>query len=994
MNQDWNQQPGYQPKPERNEHMPAGSLLRDYRQQQQQPPQLNQFSPIAQRGQQPPQQSVPNPYSPMPSGFAPQQGQPQPGPGPLGPQHWVANTVNMVRRWTGKMIALNNSVSYQPPQPFAVNYPAPSKSGSLETKSKPWKRSRVMRLTMHRKHRRARLGNGQPGMQKIMLGALLALVLFMVISLFSGSAYAYSYYQSQLPRLQGIASQHISQTTRIYDRHMNLLAELYDPNEGGRRTPVQYKDIPQVMQDAMISAEDHTFWTNSGIDPQGILRAATDFAQRNAVQGGGSTITQQLVKNLTGDAQVSLNRKLPEATLAIGLTQQYPKSKILEMYFNVAAFGSQDLGIEAAVEDYFGLKMQCDKNFNCTPGITNIDYNLKTKKHDPLLGLARASMLAGIPQNPPGYDPTLGPTHKQALLARQEYVLNQMQLMGLSVPGLGPITPQVVQQAEALTAKMTFTRYNSSKKAPHFVDYVVEQLAMALGNGTTNSVRYSSGLQALLTGGFNIRTTIDSTLEDYVEKATVRHITQYEYQPFTGVTVKLNQYNNLNTAATVVMNSKTGEILAMNGSLDYNNTNLKVKGTFNAATEALRPPGSTFKPIVYATAFQMGWNPGIVLPDFDTYFPNGNMAGATPDKMYHTTDYGGGFNNQTSTIRMATANSFNVPAVKAASFVGLDNMLNTAHRLGIQIDKAGISQALGSSGVSLIQMVGAYQAFADQGMRVPPQSVLDIWDNYGHHIFSYDPLHPHAEQVFSPQVAYMMTSVLTDEHARSFEFAGVHTLSFWDWDPTCSYKSYAPYPDCQVHQVATKTGTTDYFKDNWTIGYTPNVVVGVWAGNADDTGMTNGPTGITGAAPIWHSVMEFVSGRPCAEIDPQIPCPAKPLDLRSLNLTQPTTFAQPTGLHIGCTSGANGLKGSGHCDWMLDGQDPMQVGVGGNNNNNGGDNNGNNGGNGNNNGNNGGNNGNNNNGNNGGNNGGNNNGNNNGGNNFNNNGNNGNNNGN
>src|SRR5258706_10572578 len=257
------------------------------------------------------------------------------------------------------------------------------------------------------------------------------------------------------------------------------------------------------MQDAMIAAEDNTFWDNAGVNPLAILRAATQNVQSAQIQSGASTITQQLVKQLTGNAQDTLQRKIPEAALAIGLTQQYPKWKILEMYFNVAPFGAQDIGVEAAVEDFFGLKAHCDQNFNWTPAIVNLALN-KNGTPDPALALARASLLAGMPQNPPAYDPTLGSDNVKLPLIRQDYVLTQMMALnmhinlalGAQVVDYGPITQDMVNQAEALTAKMAFPGYRYFKHDPHFVDWVIAQLEIALGNGDPEA-----GTHLFLTGG-------------------------------------------------------------------------------------------------------------------------------------------------------------------------------------------------------------------------------------------------------------------------------------------------------------------------------------------------------------------------------------------------------------------------------------------------------------------------------------------------------------
>jgi len=814
-----------------------------------------------------------------------------------------------VRRWSGKMVAARGGsvdqgplVLYRPPAP------------PLPARSEPWKRSRSTRIALQMRHRRERWEKARPNSKKIWSIAITIFLLLLVIVISSGAASAYAYYQSQLPRLQGLANKQTEQITRIYDRNGQLLYEAFD-NKIGRRTLISYNYIPGVMQDAMIAAEDPTFWDNPGIDPVGIIRAASQYASSGSIESGGSTITQQLIKNLTGDTQVTLQRKLPEAALAIGLTQQYPKWKILEMYLNVSPFGAQELGVEAAVEDYFGLKPSCDKYFTCIPAIASLDYNQTTHKHDPLLALARASLLAGLPQNPVSYDPSLGSDHKNLALQRQDYVLNQMlahnmhinTALGDQTKDYSPITPEIIQQVEAMSKKIQIGGYHYFPHAPHFVNFVVQQLEQELG-------------VPLFLSGLNIRTTIDANLETYVENAVQRHLDQPEFQYFlTSYPYgPLNKYHNVNDSAVVVENAKTGEILAMDGSAAYNSTPLvnsndpTVSGNFNAALSP-RQPGSSFKPIVYATAFQMGWYPGIVLPDQKTYFPTsyGPQSGNPELTTYHPYDYGGGYNNKRWPIQLDIANSFNIPAIKALEFAQPANVLNMAGRLGItSIDPKSIgpSFALGTAAVSLLQMVGAYQVFADQGVRVPPQYILDIWDNYGHNLYHFDPTKPHGVQVLSQQIAYLITSMLTDEKSRSYEFAGDHVLSMWDWT----------LPDGTNPQVAAKTGTTDSFKDNWTLGYTPDVVVGVWSGNADDSAMDNHVVGITGAAPIWHDVIERVSGR-CN--DNPFPCG----NIRTFFPPQP--FPVPAGVTQQSVNTVNGLAGSGYTSWMLNNDVPQQSGL-------------------------------------------------------------------
>ena len=931
----WNQQQNGNNPSQDNQAPRSGNLLRDYGQQQR--PGIQQYSPAQQYspGSMSPTQGPPSysPVSPMPpTPTTPRQGQlpeqnewpsPQSWPSPRRQQRWVSNTVQMVRRWSAGRVPVVPPVDQNPLVLYRPTIP------SQPLRSKPWKRSRTLRLAMHMKHRRARLQQARPKAKIIVSSILIALLLLLVISTSSASAFAYKYYQDQLPRLQGLANQQIEQTTRIYDRNGNLLYEAYNQQQGGgRRTAVAYDYLPEVLKNAQIAAEDKTFWTNSGIDPQGILRAATQYGQMGSVQSGGSTITQQVIKNLTGDTSQTLNRKIAEATLAVGLTQQYSKTKILEMYFNISPYGAQNLGVEAAVEDYFHLAAQCDSHFNCVPAVYYLNCDAAhikqcdpahcdTSKYcDPLLGLARASLLAGLPQSPSAYDPTFGnvdpATGQKFYLERQQYVLDQMLQLGMQLGSLGPLTQDMVNQAEALTAKMKFSLYNHAyyHGSQHFVQWVIQQLEVQLGART------------FLTGGFNIRTTIDYNLEAYVEKAVHRHLDQPEYQKLIGGYGPLNIVNNVNDAAVVVMDARTGEVLAMDGSADYNSSDRRVSGNINMATHG-RQPGSAIKPIVYATAFQQGFYPGMVLSDVKTYFPTGSYGSSVvcgtdtiPGNAYCPTDYGGGYSNQNTSIHSATALSRNVPAIKASLYAGVDNVIKTAQRFGItsvneQQDK-NASFALGTSAIPLVQMVGAYQVFANQGVRIPPKSVLDIWDNYGHHLYHFDPAHPGGVQVISPQVAYLMTSILKDEQARAGEFSTDHDLSMWDWT----------LPDGTHPEVAAKTGTTDSFKDNLTIGYTPDVVVGVWAGNANDEAMNN-VIGITGAAPIWHSVIERVMDGGGCNIDGAGILPCGNFNFHFSD----RTFPQVGGLVNYCVSSANGLAGSGNCDWMLNGEQPQQSGI-------------------------------------------------------------------
>ncbi len=792
------------------------------------------------------------------------------------------------------------------------------------TPAKPWRLSRATRIHRLSQRRRERWQRTHPNSKRtaILVSSVLAAILIIVLA--SSGISSYAYYQSQLPQLQGLATmQQIHQSTHIYDRNGNLLYTLFD-NQYGRSTPVSYNEIPGFLQDAQTAAEDKSFWTNNGIDYQAIIRSAFTDASSQQVQTGASTITQQVVRNLDHQTATSWQRKLSEAALAIGLTQQYPKWKILEMYFNIAPYGTQEQGIEAAAQDFFGLKPQCDANFKCTPAITFLDRDLSkcsnakdetTCAVNPLLGLARATLMASIPQNPPALDPLTNYNNFAALLTRQDYVLQQMATNGMSINlGAGstsnrvdPITPQVIQQVETLTKNIQFVGFDSGNSAPHFVRWVIQSLATSLGGGD-----YGTGLTTLEDNGFNIRTTLDLNLETYVERAMNRHINQPEYQPFLGYTETLSQSDELHDSASVVMDSKTGEVLALDGSVNWKDTTAAGSGQLDMALSP-RQPGSAFKPIVIAAAYEDGWYPGIVLPDFKTYFPQGESQSLPADKStYMPTDYGQTYHKLNSNIELAISNSFNIPALKAQNFVGTQSVYNMAARLGItSIDpKAGQipSMALGTNTVSLLQMVGAYQTFANQGTRIPPQNILDVWDNYGRHLYQYNPANA-GTQVLSKQIAYLLTSTLNNEQDRALEFGHDHVLSMWDWT----------LPDGTYPDVATKTGTTDSFKDNWTIGYTPDVVVGVWSGNANDSAMVNS-IGVTGAAPIWHSIMEYVSGNCETSLD-DIPCPT--LDLHYTD----RHFVVPDNIVSQQVNAVNGLAGNGYTSYMVAGEEPQASGL-------------------------------------------------------------------
>jgi membrane peptidoglycan carboxypeptidase len=688
-----------------------------------------------------------------------------------------------------------------------------------------------------------------------------AVILIVFTTLFSASAGgAYGYYQAQLPLLDGIAGHSLFQTTHIYDRNGKLIYELYDQQlDRGRRTYVNYKDVSPLLVDATVSIEDRTFWTNDGVDPVGIARASFALAQSGDVQGGGSTVTQQLIKKQLFDNQPrTFPLKMEEALLAAGLTQQYPKWKIMEMYLNTVYYGNINYGAEAAAQDYFGLMPKCDKN-RCVPAVAQLD-------------LAQAAMLAGLPQSPTAYAPT-NPDNRAAALARQKAVLQAM-------VDTGKITQTQANKAADEMAKYKFVSHfaerRTTRQAPHFVNYVIDQLTNLLG------------AQTLVSGGFNVYTTLDLDLEKKVEQTVYSKLYQQQNDNYLGFYGVLNRDKNVNNGAVVVMNPATGEILAMDGSANYNANNPKMNGQVNAAL-ALRQPGSSMKPIVYATAFEMGWSPGMIIPDHQTTYPYPDPA---PPKYYAPHNYDNKFHTDyPMTARTAIANSFNIPALDTAMFTGIPNILNMAGRLGVpeignlSPNQVGVSIALGAKEASLLHMTNAYSTFANQGMHVPPTSILEITDNQGRALYKYDTSHPKGTQAIGSDVAFMVSSMLSDKAARYHEFGPGNPLEL-------------------DRPAAAKTGTTDNFADTWTIGFTPHLAVGVWVGNSNNEQMYD-VTGITGAGPIWHDVMDYANQRY------KLP---------------PDDFVKPKNVHAGTVSATTGLVPrpgeTTVTDWYIDGTLP------------------------------------------------------------------------
>lgn len=745
----------------------------------------------------------------------------------------------------------------------------------------PYKRSRV-RLVIHK-----RLERRQVRGKKLLISGIVTsflLLLAVGVSIYGGSN-VYAFYNSTQTYLGALSNPNgFPLTTRIFDRNGVLLYSMLnnplgppDPNAAYRYYD-QYGQIPQNLKNATVDIEDKTFWTNSGVDILGILRAGiNDVSHTSGGTQGGSTITQQLIKNAffvdpkTGVAAETPQRKIQEALMAYAVTNKYSKADLLEFYLNIIPYGYLSRGIEAAAQNIFSISPKIDPKTN--------QYVTAAQQLD----LAQSALLAGLPRDPTGTSPCGG--NENTLKDRQTAALNRMHDVLNAMLTVGDIKQAQWNQADTESdmkdngAKFFNCRSFGQKLAPHFVDYVINQLAQMLSpNGDT-----VTGMEILAHAGLNVYTTLDYRLEQYVEQDTAAHL----YQPYSAnFSFEVGTYPalqdsgcstcyNIHDAATVVIDPRDGDILAMNGSGDYDNNNHdnysgsydpREGGPYNAAI-AYRQPGSSFKPIVYAAAFEEGWSPAMVMQNEWTCFPiqvqassQSKPAQQTCGGWYAPANYGFAFLDDTKSnppttghgvrVREALDWSLNIPAVQALYFAGLQNVINLAHRMGIYGDPSyggkydtfnqynqGPSIALGSAGIRLLDMVDAYAVFANGGYHIPPRAILLVTDSQGSPIPGGDLRQVNATQVISAQTAFLITNILSDNVARTREFGPNSALYFGN----------APY-------AAAKTGTTDDFKDNLTIGYTPYLSVGVWSGNANDEAMHT-TIGITGAAPIWHDVV-------------------------------------------------------------------------------------------------------------------------------------------
>jgi membrane peptidoglycan carboxypeptidase len=579
---------------------------------------------------------------------------------------------------------------------------------------------------------------------------------------------------------------------KMYDSKGILI---YQAADQGLQSSVPLSKISKHLINAEIAIEDQNYWENPGYDITGIARAVLDDLAHGRVVSGASTITQQLIKNAIVGDQVTAVRKLQELILAPEVTKQYSKEQILSMYLNTIYYGEQAYGANAAAYIYFGLK------------------DTPTKSAAEQLNIAQAAMLAGIPSSPVARDPFL---HPKAALGRMQEVLKQMYLQGY-------ITRQEMAQAISDAQKPGFLKksFIQNTKAPHFVNYTLRELAKELHVKPSDLSR----------SGLIVNTTLDLKLQDQVLKIAQKHI------------AKMAAKHNMSNAAVVIIDPHTGAIRTMLGNIDPQD---KRYGAFDVASQGFRQPGSSFKPFIYATAFAQGISPGETVVDAPLTV---QMCCGLPS--YSPKNYDLGYHGLI-TYRYALQNSFNIPAVKLLMRTGVDEALNVAKVMGLD-NYQGIpnyTMVLGTLSVHLVDITSAYGTFTTGGIRVPHHAIATVKDTEGHLIFQPK---TGGKRVISRETAFMVSDVMSDNVARTFEFGKCSSLYLYS---NTQQQCYAGNPGL-IRPAAVKTGTSTDFRDNWTVGYTTDYVIGVWAGNNDNTPMHD-VTGVDGAAPIWHDSMLLV----------------------------------------------------------------------------------------------------------------------------------------
>lgn len=589
----------------------------------------------------------------------------------------------------------------------------------------------------------------------------------------------YFFILKDLPLPSKLSSPYIPQSTQIFDRNQKLLYTIYSKKN---QTFIPLSSIPKYMQQATIVIEDKDFYHHGAIDLRAIFRSLVAIIRHHQIQGG-STLTQQLVKNSLLTPERTVLRKIKEVILSFATEAIYSKDKILEMYLNQSPYGGTAWGVEAGALTYFG-------------------------KHAKNLDLAESALLAGLPSSPTTNSP-FG-SHPEYAKDRQKKILNKMYEQDYI---------SKTEKEKAIAQRLNFKKVSDRILAPHFVLYVKDLLVKKYGEDAVGQ------------GGLKVITSLDLSLQNFAQETVASEID------------KLNSYHVTN-GASLITNPATGEVLAMVGSKNYFDT--AIEGNVNVVL-SLRQPGSAIKPINYAVGLMNKYTAATAFVDQKICFPN--IVG----KDYCPVNYDGKWHGVLQ-MRYALGNSINIPAVKMLKLNGVETMIATAARMGITTftdpDRYGLSLTLGGGDVTMLEMAQAFGVFANQGYKITLHPILKIIKSDGKILEKYSPPKSpiFGKKVLPSEVSFIISDILADNGARNIEFGENSALKIKD------------------KIVSVKTGTTNDFRDNWTIGYTPSFVVGTWVGNNDNSPMSNLASGITGAAPIWNKIMSHLlknrSGEP------------------------------------------------------------------------------------------------------------------------------------
>ncbi len=565
-------------------------------------------------------------------------------------------------------------------------------------------------------------------------------------------------------------------SSKIYDRNGELLYDLFQEE---RRQPSKAEEIPAVLKNATVAIEDRDFYKHSGFDFLTIIRIPYNLIFRKRVVGG-STLTQQLVKNALLTNERTIVRKFKELVLAIQIERKFSKDEILTMYLNEAPYGGNIWGVATAVETYFAKPMS-------------------------ELTIVESAFLAGLPQRPSVYSPystRLDENGEPYWKMRTRTVLKAMKDNAY-------ITNEEYEQALKDIDSLTFNRTINEIKAPHFVFYVQNQLEEMFGE------------ELLLKGGLTVTTTLDWELQELAQTVVTEEVED------------VARYDISNGAA-LAMQPQTGEILAMVGSKDYFDE--AIGGQFNVAVDGLRQPGSAIKPITYLGMIKRGFTPATMIMDVPTTFARNEQ-----DKPYTPKNYDGQFRGPVS-LRQALGSSLNIPAVKSLATVGLEEFLTLAYEMGIEtfeptvdnLQRFGLALTLGGGEVYMLDLASAYSIFANGGLKVEPIAILKVTDSDGKVLFEHK--QTQGKRVIEEGEAFLINHILSDNNARLLAFG-----------PNSLLNTGRP--------IAVKTGTTNDMKDNWTIGWSREILVASWVGNNDNSSMSYVASGITGASPIWRRII-------------------------------------------------------------------------------------------------------------------------------------------